>query len=69
MKLLPIQVATETQVVKPLQNNTGNNHKYQSQNPIGGESLSEMTNTLQRDLTSPQTVDIGTIIGETQERV
>ena len=69
MKLLPIQVATETQVVKPLQNNTGNNHKYQSQNPIGGESLSEMTNTLQPDLTSPQTVDIGTIIGETQERV
>jgi hypothetical protein len=58
MKLLPIQVATETQVVKHLQNNTGNDHKYQRQNPIGGESLSEMTNTLQHDLASPQTVDI-----------
>jgi adenylate cyclase len=56
-------------VVKPLQNNTGNNHKNQRQNPMGGDSLSEMTNTLQHDLTSPQTVDIGTIIGETQERV
>jgi adenylate cyclase len=69
MKLLPIQVATETQVVKHLQNNTSNDHKYQRQNPIGGESLSEMTNTLQHDLTSPQTVDIRTIIGDTQERV
>jgi class 3 adenylate cyclase len=56
-------------VVKPLQNNTGNNHEYQRQNPIGGDSLSEMTNTLRHDITSPQTVDIGTIIGETQERV
>jgi adenylate cyclase len=56
-------------VVKPLQNNTGNNHEYQRQNPIGGDSLREMTNTLRHDITSPQTVDIGTIIGETQERV
>lgn len=69
MKLFPIQVATETQVVKHLQNNTGNDHKYQRQNPMGGESLSEMTNTLQHDLTSPQKIDIRTIIGETQERV
>ena len=70
MKLLPTQATTETQVVKHLQNNSDNNHhKYQAQNPIGGESLSEMTNTLQHDLTSPQTVDIATIIGETQERV
>jgi adenylate cyclase len=69
MKLFPIQVATETQVVKHLQNNTGNDHKYQRQNPMGGESLSKMTNTLQHDLTSPQKVDIRTIIGETQERV
>jgi adenylate cyclase len=70
MKLFPIQVATEIQVVKHLQNNTGNDHKYQRQNPMGGGSLSEMTNTLQHDLTSsPQKVDIRTIIGETQERV
>ena len=52
-----------------MQNNTGNNREYQRQNPIGGDSLSEMTNTLRHDITSPQTVDIGTIIGETQERV
>jgi adenylate cyclase len=52
-----------------LQNNNDNNHKYQGQNPIGSESLSEMTNTLQRDLISPQTFDIATIISETQERV
>jgi adenylate cyclase len=56
-------------VVKHLQNNNDNNHKYQGQNPIGGESLREMTNTLQHDLISPQTFDIATIISETQERV
>jgi adenylate cyclase len=56
-------------VVKPLQNNTGNNHQYQRQNPIGEDSLSEKTNTLQHDLTSPQTVDVGTIIAASQERV
>jgi adenylate cyclase len=55
-------------VVKHLQNNTDNDDKYQRQNPIG-ESLSEMTSTLQDGLSSPPTVDIQTIIGETQERV
>ncbi|MDQ3968131.1 MAG: adenylate/guanylate cyclase domain-containing protein [Thermoproteota archaeon] len=52
-----------------MQDNTGNDHKYQSQNPIGGESLSEMTSTLQHDLTFPQTVDMQAIISETRERV
>lgn len=57
-------------MVEHLQNNIGNDDKHQRQNPIGGESLSDMTSTLQHDLSSPpQTVDIQTIIGETQERV
>jgi class 3 adenylate cyclase len=56
-------------MVEHLQNNIGDDDKYQRQNPIGGENLSEVTSTLQHDLSSPQTVDIQTIIGETQERV
>ena len=54
-------------MVEYLQNNIANDHNYQRQNPIDSENL--MTNTLQHDLSSPQTVEIGTIIGETQERV
>ncbi len=69
MKLLSIQVATQLQMVEHLQNNLDNDHKYQRQNPVGGENLSEMTSTLQYDLSSPRTVDIQTIVGETQERV
>jgi adenylate cyclase len=62
----PSKLPQKPHVMKHLPNNT-DHHKHQ--NPIGGERLSEMTNTLQHDLSSPQTVDIRTIIGETQERV
>lgn len=62
----PSKLPQKPHVMKYLPNNT-DHHKHQ--NPIGGERLSEMTNTLQHDLSSPQTVDIQTIIGETQERV
>lgn len=62
----PSKLPQKPHVMKHLPNNT-DHHKHQ--NPIDGERLSEMTNTLQHDLSSPQTVDIRTIIGETQERV
>lgn len=52
-----------------MQNNTGNDDKYQRQNPTGGESLSEKTSTLQYNISSPETVNIQTIIAETQARV
>jgi adenylate cyclase len=56
-------------VLEQLQNNQDNDHKYESQNPISSESLSEMAGTLQHDLSSPETSDIQIIIGESRERV
>ena len=52
-----------------LQNNRDNDHKYQSQNPVVGEGLNEMASTLQDELSSPETFDIQTIIGESRKRV
>jgi hypothetical protein len=56
-------------VLEQLQNNQDNDHKYESQNPVSDESLSEMAGTLKHDLSSPETFDIQTIIGESRERV
>jgi adenylate cyclase len=56
-------------VLEELQNNRDNDHKYQSQNPVAGESLREMASTLQHDLSSAETFDIQTIIGDSRERV
>jgi len=56
-------------VLEELQNNRDNDHKYQSQNPVAGEGLREMTSTLQHDLSSAETFDIQTIIGDSRERV
>ena len=52
-----------------LQNNQDNDHKYESQNPISSGSLSEITDTLQHDLSSPETSDIQIIIDESRKRV
>ncbi len=52
-----------------LQNNLDNDHEYQSQNSVVGEGLNEMAGTLQDELSSPETFDIQTIIGESRERV
>ena len=52
-----------------LQNNLDNDHKYPSHNTVAGEGLSEMASTLQHELSSPETFDIQTIIGESRERV
>jgi adenylate cyclase len=56
-------------VLERLQNNQDNDHKYESQNPISSESLSEMAGTLQHDLSSPETSDTQIIIGESRKRV
>jgi adenylate cyclase len=56
-------------VLERLQNNQDNDHKYESQNPISNESLSEMAGTLQHDLSSPETSDTQIIIGESRKRV
>ena len=56
-------------MLEQLQNNQDNDHKYESQNPVSSESLSEMAGTLQHDLSSPETSDIQIIIGESRKRV
>ena len=56
-------------MLERLQNNQDNDHKYESQNPISSESLSEMAGTLQHDLSSPETSDTQIIIGESRKRV
>jgi adenylate cyclase len=56
-------------VLERLQNNQDNDHKYESQNPISSESLSEMAGTLQHDLSSPETSDTQIIISESRKRV
>lgn len=56
-------------MLEQLQNNQDNDHKYESQNPVSSESLSEMAGTLQHDLSSAETSDIQIIIGESRKRV
>jgi adenylate cyclase len=56
-------------VLEQLQNNRDNDHEYQGKNPVADESLREIASTLQHDLSSPEILDIQTIIGESRERV